>query len=342
MAYRFYTVFVLFAWLASMSWLFVAKIWPTLHGGNPPDYSSLVANVPADSQPTVWRITWKDRHIGMAASQTLRRVDGTALRYAVHFQHMPLETMLSEVFGTFGSMLFPGRTATKSPVPSSGSPGSVPSVRSNDQAMVEQQPIGLEMLLATELRFNSRRQFTGLQTVVDLADVRGFLRTRGRVDERHKLTLTTSIGGSAGATENQLRHEIDLPTNAVVNDAFAPRSELKNLHVGQKWTIPVCRPFPPNSPVQIVAAQAERHELILWDGHDVETILVVYHADAGSGLRANREPIAREWVRDDGLVLQHELRFSGTVIRFERIPESFHEPVTEYLSDTVHPRLWSR
>jgi hypothetical protein len=320
-------MFVLVAWLASMSWLFVAKILPTLQGGDPPDYSTTVAESAESAQPTVWRITWKDRRIGTAAGDARRQARGTARRYVVQFEHMPLQMMLSEAFGAFGSVFF-GRTAKQS---SEGRGGS---------AWTGEHPLEVDMLLATEMRFDKEQRFTSFQTIVDLGEMKGFLRLRGRTDERGKLLLTTRIG-SVGGKEKSLRHELDLPTNAIINDSFAPRPELKNLRVGQKWTIPVYRPFPPNSPVQIVAAHAERHELILWDGHDVETILVVYRDEAGSGLNATREPIAREWVRSDGVVLQHEVRWSGTNIRFERIPEAFSETVTEFLSDEVHPRYWS-
>jgi hypothetical protein len=195
-------------------------------------------------------------------------------------------------------------------------------------------------LLATELHFNRKRQFSGLRCVGDMGDMQGVLDIRGSVDQRRKLVLSTQINGGVPGAASTLRHELDLPPNAMVHDAFAPRSELRNLHVGQKWTVPVYRPFPPNSPVQIVAARAERHELILWDGQDVETILVVYYSDAGSGLQSSREPIGREWVRSDGIVLQHEVRWSGAVIRFERMPNPEGEAVTELLSDVAHPRLW--
>jgi hypothetical protein len=312
MAHRFYSVFVWTAWLASMSWLFVAKIWPTLHGGHPPDYSVTRSD---DSRPIVWRISWNERRIGMAASRKLSQADGLSVRHVVQFEHLPLDMILSKTFGPLGAML---KTTSGG-----------------------DQPLELELLLATELRFDRQRQFTGFQTVADLGELPEFLRIHGVVDEQRKLDLTTRFGDSVGGPGKVLRHKIELPSNAVVNDSFAPRAELRNLQVGQKWTIPVYRPFPPNSPVQIVAAHAERHELILWDGHDVETILVVYRSDAGSGLGSALEPVAREWIRDDGLVLQQEVRWSGATIRFERMAEGLPEPIAEFLSDDKHGRLWS-
>lgn len=312
MAQRFYIVFVWTAWLASMSWLFVAKIWPTLHGGHPPDYS--VAGGVSDLKPVVWRIAWNDRRIGTAASQKFMRPNGAVMRHVVQFERVPLDMILSETLGPLSAVF------------------------KSDSALGP--PLAVDMLLATELKFNSERQFTGFHTTGDWGSLRGILNVQGRVDDWHKLDLKMQIGSVLGEGQKTFRYEVDLPPNAVIKDAFAPRPELRNLQVGQKWTIPVYRPFPPKSPVQIIAAHAERHELILWDGRDVETILVVYRADAGSGLGATQEPVAREWIRDDGLVLQNEVYWSNATIRFERLPDVFPEPLVEMLGDDKQPRLW--
>lgn len=332
MSTRIYSLFVLAAWLISMSWLFVAKIWPTLHGGDPPDYSVKLAHSLEKSPPVAWRIVWKDRRIGTAASQTLPAMHGIKMRFVVQFEKLPLEMMLSEAFGTFGSIFL------REPAGKSGS-GQADKDSIEDP---DSQAIGLDLLLATELQFDDHRRFTGFQCIADMGTIRDLLKIQGEVDERQKLVVTTRLTAPFGSGPKHLTNELDLPSNALVSDSFAPRSELKRLHVGQKWTVPVYRPFPPNSPVQIIAAHAERHELILWDNGDVETILVVYRSDAGVGLNTGREPIAREWVRADGLVLQQEVRWSGTVIRFERVPPNHQEPVEELLSSESHARLWPR
>ena len=340
MTNRIYTTFVFGAWLASMSWLFVAKIWPTLYGGDPPDYTASIRADSETAQTTVWHIFWKDRRIGRAASKAIPRASGTAMRYVVQFEQLPLEMMLSESFGVFGAILFPDRT-THQPATSDRGPGkyfeSLSGFRESKDRAWE-----LDLLLATEMRFNTHKEFTGFRTVGELPKLSGQFVIEGKVEPPRKLVLITQIPTPFGGATKPLRHELDLPADAVVTDAFAPRSELKNLHVGQKWTIPVYRPFPPNSPVQIIAAHAERHELMLWDGRDVETILVVYYDEAGSGLISTREPIAREWVRDDGLVLQQEVRWSGAVIRFERQPESAREAMDDLLSNEANPGLWNK
>lgn len=320
MAVRLYPWFVLVFWAAAMSWLISSKVLPPLIGGQPPDYSSSLALPPraAKSEPTCWRIAWNDRRIGTAASQAVRRAEGgTSLRHVVHFERLPLQAMLSESFGLLGSAMKP--------------------LLGNDSNLE------LHMLLATELQFDERHQFKGLQTITDIGDLRNFVQLQGFVDGQHKLQLTTQFGHPAvGQADQVMHHEIALPRESLVSDAFAPRPELKNLRVGQRWTIPIYRPFPPNSAVQIVEAVAERLDVIVWDARDVETILIVYREEAGSGLHASREPIAREWVRADGTVLQREIRISGMKLVFERLATTALDPEIEMLNSDKFPRLWDK
>lgn len=315
MTSRIYPWFVLVFWLASMSWLVASKILPPMMGGQPPDYTTTLPREQTESHPVCWRIAWNDRRVGTAASKAVRRPDGgTAMRHVVHFEKLPLSAMLSESFGLIGSAMKP--------------------------LLGGDSHLEMDMLMATELRFNKHRQFTDFRSVADVADLQNFLRLRGFIGENGVLHLTTQLGTSPHGPKQLLKHEIKLPRESLVSDAFAPRPELRNLRVGQRWTIPIYRPFPPNSPVQIVEAVAERLDVIVWDAKDVETILVVYREEAGSGLHASREPIAREWVRADGAVLKHEIRISGLKVIFERLHESAIDPEIEMLDSQKHPRLW--
>jgi hypothetical protein len=202
--------------------------------------------------------------------------------------------------------------------------------------------VELDIVLATELRFNAQHRFTDFHSKADIGDIREFLEIRGVVDDENKLKLDSQIRASlVGQSKQVLRHEIPLPREALVSDAFAPRPELKNLSVGQRWTIPVYRPFPPNSAVQIIEAVAERLDVIVWDARDVETVLVVYREEAGTGLHSSREPVAREWIRADGTVIQREVRISGLKVVFERLNSKTIDPEIEMLDSDLHPRLWS-
>jgi hypothetical protein len=80
--------------------------------------------------------------------------------------------------------------------------------------------------------------------------------------------------------------------------------------------------------------------VILWDGNEVETLLIVYRTDAGSGVQAARDPVGWEWVRRDGVVLRQEIALSRLRLRFERLPDAPVDPRAQWLDDTRHPRLW--
>lgn len=299
-----------------MSWLVARKVLPPLVGGNPPDYTLSLPAPDKKSEPICWRISWNNRRVGTAASQLIRRSDGgSAQRHVVHFERLPLQAMLSEGFGLLGSAF--------------------------KQLLGSDSNVELNILLATELRFNAQQRFTDFNTKGDIGDINDFLVVEGAVDEQSKLNLVTRLRTPIiGQPMQVLRHELPLPREALVNDAFAPRPELKNLRVGQRWTIPVYRPFPPNSAVQIIEAVAERLDVIVWDARDVETVLVVYREEAGSGLHSSREPIAREWIRADGVVVQRELRLSGLKILFERMSSKAVDPEIEMLDSDKHPRFW--
>ena len=52
---------------------------------------------------------------------------------------------------------------------------------------------------------------------------------------------------------------------------------------------------------------------MIWNGRLVETLLVVYRKDQGSGSRSADEYIGRLWVRpDNGMVLKQEIMLLGS------------------------------
>jgi hypothetical protein len=118
-----------------------------------------------------------------------------------------------------------------------------------------------------------------------------------------------------------------------VGDSLSPRSELRNLHVGQQWTIPTYRPFPPNSPVQILLAKVEKSEFIEWNGELVEALVVSYQDEAGSGIGTARKPIGRTWVQPDGTVLKQEVMFSSLRFTFLRLSSTEALDAVAWLED---------
>ena len=311
------TVVICF-WFAAMSWLAAEKILPALFGGDPPDYQAALKI--SRARPDRWRIKWKERSLGFSASQTRQRPGGgVELRSIVRFEQLPVKSIAAELFGPLSALVEP--------------------------LFAGERDFELEMLIATQMLFDNQRRLRWLHTTVDLADRRGFLVVDGQVQASGKLFLAVSLDDGTSSSDSSriqvLQREIDLPPDALISDSLTPRPELKNLSLGQTWTFPVYRAFPPNSPVQIVRGKVQQHEIIFWDDRDVETMLVIYRSAAGSGINMSGGPLAKEWIRRDGSILRREVSLSGLQLRFERLPESTHDVRTEWLDADQHPRLWN-
>ncbi len=281
-----------------MSWLALDKLLPPLLGGQAPDYHSAVAEAPLQPPPVAWRLIWEERPVGYAVTRVRPAHHGAELRSLVHFEQLEVKRILQQLFGGFARLL-----------PALGDDG-----------------FRLDMKIASRLRFNDENLLSRIDTSIGIAETPHVLNLHGNVAEGNTLDIV-AFSGSRFPDANKAdggtvyRQQLDLPRDALVGDAFAPNSELKNLTVGQTWTIPVYRPFPPNSPVQIIEASAERLELLYWNGEPVEVMVVAYRGEAGSGIAAARRPTGRVWVRPDGLVLRQEVMFSSLRLIFERIPE---------------------
>jgi len=301
-------------WLIAMSWLAWTKILPGMLGGDRPELQAELLTTDPEPKPVCWKIEWRDRTIGFSATQVLRRGDSTLLRSVVHFDDVPLEAMASELFGVLAAVL---------------------------QSLVDSGDRQAELLVASQVAFDGQQRFAGFQTRVDFADTQDVLQVSGETRTSGVVDVVARLGGSFASGDRPfLRRQIELPPDAQVHDRLTPRSELRNLTVGQTWTVPVYRPFPPNSAPQIVQARVRRHEVIFWGGSDVETMLVEYRTEAGSGINITNAAQGKEWVREDGTVLQQEITFSGLTLRFERLPDHKQDDRAAWLDDAQSPRLW--
>lgn len=307
MFHRLYTFAVIFCWLASMGWLVGSKIVPSMLPGDPPDYNARLES--EETAPDAWRIKWEDRLIGYATSDVIHGEDGQAeVRSIVQFTDLPLSAMTRQFLGVMSALAEP----------------------------LLPKNLNVEMLVTTKLCFSSAGALEHVDTVVDVGDLERLARIVGVVEEDNQLRVEAHVGGDT--SRRPLRQKIALPANATLKDALSPRSQVRQLRVGQQWTMPVYRGFPPNQPVQIIQATVERHEVIVWDGSDVETLLVVYRADP-SQIQAANEPVGREWVRRDGWVLRQEVSFAGLNMLFERIGDEPLDKRTDLLND---PQVWER
>lgn len=284
-------------WLASMSWLFVEKILPTIRGGDRPDFSAVLPDAAKPPQPVCWEIQFNGASIGHASSLAVREPDGTGhIESVVHFQRLPLGDIISELMGNVGALVKPLWNA-------------------GDNFYVA-------MTVDSSMEISADGNLQSFVTNVRLADIdKPAIQVLGEV---HASKLDVAVYTPAddidgqGAMRLRYRDELDLPREALVGGALSPQSQLANLRVGQTWTFPVYRPFPPNSPLQMVEAKVERHDVFIWNGHSLKAFQVVFRDEAGTGISIAREPIGRLWVRDDGEVLEQETRLANIAFRFVR------------------------
>jgi hypothetical protein len=310
MGSRTYIAFVILFWLAAMTWLAVEKVLPPLVGGNAPDYRAPLAEAPRNPRPVAWRLMWDNRIIGHAITQVQPlKEEGAEMRSVVRFEKLDVKKLLEQLLGVFARL-----------VPSLGD-----------------EELRFDMTIVSRLQFDREKTLRRVDTSLEVADMPRVLNLHGAVQDGRLLDVVVFSGDrrpdKADAGREIFRQQLELPRDALVGDAFAPNPELKNLEVGQSWTVPVYRPFPPNSPVQIIEAKAERLDTIDWGGDSVEVVVVAYRNEAGSGIGAAREPVGRAWVRPDGMVLRQEVVVSSVRLEFERLTETEGVDYAQELND---------
>ncbi|MBC8356684.1 MAG: hypothetical protein H8E66_32310 [Planctomycetes bacterium] len=299
-----------------MTWLLAEKVIPPMLGGDPPDYASALEPEVRAALPDAWKIRWEGRTVGYSASRVETCPTGELDRLTfVEFEDLPLEAILSEMLGPVAAVVKP--------------------------LLQNSRGIDLDMVVATRMTFDTDRRLSRFDTNIDLSGFQDFLKLEGTVQEDGKLEIVAQLSSGSFGSGQTFKHSVQLPPEALVEGSLSPRPQLKDLYIGQKWTIPVFRSFPPNSPVQILQAEVEKHDIIMWGSGDIETMLVTYRTEAGSGVQATRDPISREWIRPkDGAVLRQQVRFSGLELTFERENEGAIDPRIDKL-DELQQRLWS-
>lgn len=296
MGSRTINVVVVVFWIATMSWLVGDKVMPLLRVGEPPNYRSILAD-DTPQPPVCWLIDWNGTPLGWAASNVVRRDDGMSEMHSrVFFGQLPLDEIAPGWLGAFVR-----------PVLRDGN-----SLDMDAKSRLEIDPLG---------------RLVGFESKVRLAKIRDAIRMQGRIDGT-QLKLNVQSG------EFVYRTEKFLPQNALVGDALSPQAQLPGLRVGQTWTMPVYSPFrPPNSPLEILQASVESSELIVWNGEPVNTKLVVYRTDSGSGLMANHEARGKLWVQADGTVLKQEITVFNSRLHFVRLSAQQGRVLSEALGE---------
>lgn len=287
MTSRPFTVFVIAFWLISMGWLVSTKIIPALQQGTPPDLRDEVAANKEAPLPVAWELTWNGEPIGTTVSQAFTdNGEPTEFRALVQLRNLAVKEVAHEFLGGMSFLaetLLGGRDAK------------------------------IDLTIATRLRLDWESELEGIESSVRSGDDLDLLFVRGSRTEDDRLKLTLVSGDSSF----DVPQEFNLPPKARYAEAFSPRTRMQGLSLGQKWTTPVINPLASSDSVRLVESQVESRETITWQNEPVETFVVVYRYDRGSGAAA-REPVGKVWVRPDGVVVRQELPIGSALVRFER------------------------
>ncbi len=255
MGNRWFNAVIVLFWLSTMTWLLVAKVMPPLVIGEPPSYRSLYLDDGQQTdEPICWELAWNERPLGYALTLVRRTDSGvTEVRSYVHFRRLPLEEMAAPLFR---ALL---RKVDKQLGP----------IQMDAESRLDIDPLG---------RLSMFRSTIHAPRAMDDPVV-----IRGQVNGP---TLRISI--EAGNIEPIVR---ELPATALVGDELAPQARLPDLHVGQRWTLPVYSPLrSPNSaePVEVLQATVEGYESVQIGDESHPSMTVVYRSDSGSILAGSR------------------------------------------------------
>lgn len=292
MEHRWTNLIVTLFWLTTMTWLTIEKILPPLRRGDPPSFRSVYGNLDASAAPIRWAVSWNNAPIGSATSETVHPTAGmTEIRSHVHFWRIPVEEMAPVWMRGF---------VHNSLGPFGGQ---------------------LQMDAYSRMEIDPLNRLSGFRSSIHVGDVPGEIVMQGIIDGS-QLKLRVDAGEMSYNTERYM------PRDALIGDELSPQARLPGLHVGQSWTVPVYNPLrPPDSPMEILQATVEGHEMLNWSRTSVDTLTVVYRADSGSTFGAARLPRGKLWVDRSGTVLRQEVELLGAKLAFVRIAAD--EPLVE-------------
>jgi hypothetical protein len=207
MGTRFYNLAVVMFWLATMSWLLVDKLWPTLRVGDPPSYHAILKADQGESA-NLWAIYWNDRLTGWSMGKLVTQQNGMReLHSRIFIAKLPLDQLVPHWLGT---VIKPVLTRAGQ----------------------------LDMDMRNRLDIDPLGRVAGFDSVMRLADIPDTVRVYGTV-EGDELKLHTPSG--------QLSSAINLARGAMVGDGISPQGYLPNLYMGQTWTVFAYSMFHPSS-----------------------------------------------------------------------------------------------
>lgn len=296
-----FNISVLALWLATMSWLVVEKILPSVMVGDPPDRVATLA-AQTEDELVGYEVRWQKERIGHAVIGTKRKETGaTLVDGQIHFDRLPIRQMLPKVlvdlFGVRGSI-----------------------------------PETIDLDAKNRVLFHSNGRVQRFNSTVHLDESLSTIQVEGFV-AGETLLLTVR---SAGVTYETRR---PLPLNAMLSNGLMPQSRMPGLYRGRKWTVEVYSPIRPRTEtMEIMQAEVVGRDLIPWGGKFEHVWLVVYRGDPGGDISHAGKERVWLWVRDDGVVLQHRITVLDGSLTFVRMQDEEAPEFRQMLRDpTAEP-----
>jgi hypothetical protein len=278
---RTYTISVCLLWLTAMSWLMLEKVVPSLRIGEPPSYQTILEAQNRD-RLVGWKLAYNERNLGWALSETKPQDNGIIeIRSRVHFENLPLSNVMHNWLRSIS-----------------------PSVdRSIEKLQMDSKNSLIFDPLGKLVRFDSTIR---TDSIGEAVHIRGII-------EGSKLKVNVDSNFFSKETT------IDMPQNAILDDALSPQTHLPNLCEGQTWTAPSFSPFNSSGKMEILIATVESREPFTWNDEDIQTWCVVYRSDPGMGVSNSEKDRAKLWVGMDGKVLKQRILILDSYMTFTRM-----------------------
>lgn len=282
---RWFNIAVVTLWLTTMGWLVCTKILPALLVGEPPSRRTIL-EAQRGTPPVGWDLAWNGKRLGWALNLTDPQPgDLTEIRSRVHFDYLPLRDLVpAPLMRMFGP--------------------------------TEDLEAELSTNINSQLVYDSFGRLSRFASIVRFSGLTDAISVRGSIDGP-KMILSMHSGSFT------LDRELPITPKTTLSDALAPQTHLPGLRQGQTWTVQLYSPLhPPTEPLEVLQVAVEGLEPIFWEGRPVDTWLVVYRSDPGSGGRNAGNVRGRMWVDRQGMILQQQVTVMQSTLTFTRMSEA--------------------
>ncbi|MDA0659874.1 MAG: hypothetical protein O2931_08320 [Planctomycetota bacterium] len=290
-----YFAAVLLFWGVSTSWLLYSQVAPTWltprsksHGE---EFSDLHHGLPMR-----WTIYWDNREVGWSETRAVDIPNGSQqLHHEIELRNISMADTSRELLGHIAGALLNNWN--------------------------EHIP-NIDIKASSRLEFDAQSSLQKFTTDIVLQDTSTVLKVEGQV-AGNQLTVRVLLPPEDVSHDwrELIRRTITFrPTDRLASD-FSPSWRYSKLKVGDEWTLPIYRLFPPNNPIQMVRASVQNEELLEWNGESVMAKVILLMPHSGhSPTVSQQQQLGRMWVNQEGTVLQQEARLGQAVIRLTLQP----------------------